>query len=68
MIFYKEYKYHNPIILGRKGNKVDNNIYSFDIETTSYLKLDGVIYNPNDYEKLTSKQRDKVEFYSIMYI
>ena len=68
MIFYKEYKYHDPIILGRKGNKVDNNIYSFDIETTSYLKLDGVIYNPNDYEKLTSKQRDKVEFYSIMYI
>ena len=68
MIFYKEYKYHNPIILGRKGNKVDNNIYSFDIETTSYLKLDGVIYNPNDYEKLTPKQRDKVEFYSIMYI
>ena len=68
MIFYKEYKYHDPIILGRKGNKVDNNIYSFDIETTSYLKLDGVIYNPNDYEKLTPKQRDKVEFYSIMYI
>lgn len=68
MIYYKEYKYHNPIILGRKGKKVDNNIYSFDIETTSYLKLDGKIYNPNDYEDFTPKERDRLELYSIMYI
>ena len=68
MIYYKDYKYHNPIILGRKGNKVDNNIYSFDIETTSYIKLNGKIYNPNCYEDFNQKQKDNAEFYSIMYI
>lgn len=68
MIYYKNYKYHNPIILGRKGKKVDNNIYSFDIETTSYIKLNGNIYNPNCYEDFTQKEKDNSEFYSIMYI
>ena len=68
MIYYKEYKYHNPIILGRKGKKVDNNIYSFDIETTSYIKLNGKIYNASSYEVFTQKEKDISEFYSIMYI
>ena len=68
MIYYKDYKYHNPIILGRKGNKIDNNIYSFDIETTSYIKLNGKIYNASCYEDFTQKQKDLSEFYSIMYI
>ena len=68
MIYYKEYKNHNPLILGRKGKKIDNNIYSFDIETTSYIKLDGVLYNPYDYENFDTKERDRCEFYSIMYI
>lgn len=68
MIYYKEYKYHNPIILGRKGKKVDNTIYSFDIETTSYIKLNGKLYNSSCYENFNQKQRDLSEFYSIMYI
>lgn len=68
MIYYKNYKYHNPIILGRKGNKVDNNIYSFDIETTSYIKLNGKIYNASCYEDFNQKEKDLSEFYSIMYI
>ena len=68
MIYYKEYKYHNPKILGRKGKKVDNNIYSFDIETTSYLKLNDKIYNPNEYENFTEKEKNQLECYSIMYI
>ena len=68
MIYYKNYKYHNPIILGRKGNKVDNNIYSFDIETTSYIKLNGKIYNASCYEDFNQKEKGLSEFYSIMYI
>ena len=68
MIYYKNYKYHNPVIVGRKGKKVDNNIYSFDIETSSYIKLNGKIYNPNCYEDFTQKEKDNSEFYSIMYI
>ena len=68
MIYYKEYVYHSPILVGKGKNKVDNNIYSFDIETTSYIKLDGNIYNASSYESFTSKEREVAEFYSIMYI
>lgn len=68
MIFYKEYKNHNPNVLGRKNKKIDNNIYTFDIETTSYLKLNGKLYDAKSYENFTSKERDLVEFHSIMYI
>ena len=68
MIYYKQYENHIPLILGRKGKKIDNNIYSFDIETTSYLKLDGKIYNASYYEEFNEKQRENLELYSIMYI
>ena len=68
MIYYKEYKYHKPLIIGKKGKKVDNNIYSFDIETTSYLKLNNKLYNASYYENFTKKEKEKVEYYSIMYI
>ena len=68
MIYYKEYKGHSPQVLGRKGKKVDNNIYSFDIETTSYIKLGDKIYNASSYENFTDKEKNICEFYSIMYI
>ena len=68
MIYYKNYEYHEPLIIGKRGKKVDNNIYSFDIETTSYLKLDGKIYNASYYENFNKKEREQVEYYSIMYI
>ena len=68
MIYYKEYKYHKPLILGKKGKKIDNNIYSFDIETTSYLKVNGKIYNASSYENFNKKEKEQVEYYSIMYI
>ena len=68
MIYYKEYKYHKPLIIGKKGKKVDNNIYSFDIETTSYLKLNNKLYNASSYENFNKKEKEQVEYYSIMYI
>ena len=68
MIYYKNYEYHEPLIIGKRGKKIDNNIYSFDIETTSYLKLDGKIYNASYYENFNKKEREQVEYYSIMYI
>lgn len=68
MIYYKSYKNHEPLIIGKRGKKVDNNIYSFDIETTSYLKLNGKIYNASYYESFNKKERERVEYYSIMYI
>jgi len=46
----------------------DNNIYSFDIETTSYFELDGVIYNNLKYEDLTEKEKQRAIMHSTMYI
>ena len=67
MIYYKNYFYHDKLIIGKK-KKVDNNIYSFDIETTSYIKLNGKLYNASYYENFNPKERKEVEYYSIMYI
>lgn len=68
MIHYTEYRYHDRLTIGKGKKVVDNNIYSFDIETTSYLKLNGVLYNSSCYESFTHKERELVQFYSIMYI
>ena len=68
MIYYKKYKYHEPLLTGTKNKKVDNNIYSFDIETTTYIKLKDVQYSPKDYENFTDKEKEQSEFFSIMYI
>ena len=69
MIYYKEYQGHNPLIIGKsKNKKVDNNIYTFDIETTTYIRLNGKQYDSLSYEDFTDKQKEEAEFYSIMYI
>ena len=69
MIYYKEYQGHNPSIMGKtKNKKVDNNIYTFDIETTTYIRLNGKQYDSLSYEDFSDKQKEECEFYSIMYI
>lgn len=68
MIYYKEYKNHDSFIVGRKNARYDNNIYTFDIETTSYFKLNDKLYNASYYEKLTQKEKENCIFHSIMYI
>lgn len=64
---YREYKKHEPLIVGKK-KKIDNNIYTFDIETTSYLILNGKIYDSNSYEKFDDKEKEQCEKHSCMYI
>ena len=46
----------------------DNNIYTFDIETTSYLILDGKQYNTLDYESFSDKEKSLCEKRACMYI
>lgn len=67
MIFYKEYVKHKVNIRGKK-NKFDNNIYTFDIETSSYLILDGKVIPACKYEKLSEKERKRAIKQSCMYI
>lgn len=48
--------------------KVDNNIYTFDIETNSFLELDGEIHPAIDYDHFTKKEQERCIFHSCMYI
>jgi hypothetical protein len=67
MEYWNEYKGHEKQILGKR-KKFDNNIYTFDIETSSYLIIDGRIIPAIEYEKLTEEERKKSLKYSCMYI
>lgn len=67
MLYYKKYMGHDPDIRGKR-NKFDNTIYTFDIETSSYLILDNKIIAGCDYEKLNKQDRDRSIKQSNMYI
>lgn len=67
MKHWSEYRFHIPKIQGKR-NKYDNTIYTFDIETTSYLILDNKIYKASDYLNLTKEEQERCMFQSLMYI
>lgn len=67
MKYYKEFQYHFGDIVGDR-KKVDNTIYSFDIETSSYLILRGRILSAIKYLDLSEEEQNEVEFRSCMYI
>lgn len=64
---WKSYKGHNYELLGNK-KKFDSTIYTLDIETSSYIILDGKVYPAIYYEELTPKERDRCIKQSNMYI
>ena len=64
---WTEYNGHDHVISGRK-EKYDNTIYSFDIETTSYLVLNDLVLPAEDYENLTKKEQQECKKCSCMYI
>ena len=67
MEYWKEYKGHKPVIRGKRI-QYDANIYTFDIETSSYLVLDGKQIPSNEYLNLSKKDRENCEYRSNMYI
>ena len=67
MLYWDHYKGHDPEILGKR-KKIDNTIYTFDIETSSYIILDGVQYESGEYLKLTEQERKRCEYRCCMYI
>ena len=67
MINCKEFQYHFGDIVGEK-KKVDNTIYALDIETTSYLILDGKILPAIKYLELNEQEQQRAIFRSCMYI
>ena len=69
MLYWDKYngKNHVSDIRGKK-KFYDNNIYTFDIETSSYFILDGEIHPPKDYLKLDDKEKERAIKRSHMYI
>lgn len=67
MKYYKEFQYHFGDIVGER-KKVDNTIYSLDIETSSYLILHGRILPAIKYLELKEEEQKLAEFRSCMYI
>lgn len=67
MLYWNKYDGHNGDICGKR-KKFDNTIYAFDIETTSYLILNGKQLNTIKYLELDKKQQEECKFYGLMYI
>ena len=67
MIYWISYKGHEIKSEGRK-KKFDNNIYTFDIETTSYIILDDMQLETDKYLSLSDKEKERCKFYATMYI
>lgn len=67
MQYWTDYVGHQ-VVLDGKRNKYDSTIYTFDIETTSYIVLNGKQLSTIDYLNLSKKEQDLCEKKSIMYI
>lgn len=67
MKYWTEYKGHEVNILGQK-KKIDNTIYTFDIETTSYLMIGSRIISARDYQSLTSDEQEACIKQACMYV
>ena len=67
MKYWTEYKGHEVNILGQK-KKIDNTIYTFDIETTSYLMIGSRIISARDYQSLTSDEQEACSKQACMYV
>lgn len=66
---WKEYNGHIPKIEGKRQDKLyDNTIYTFDIESTSYIILNNKQYNTIEYLNFSEKEKEDCLFYSTMYI
>ena len=67
MKYWDEYIGHETKLKGKR-NKYDTNIYTFDIEVTSYIILDNKVLNASKYLDLTDKEKENSKFQSTMYI
>lgn len=67
MQYWELYKGHSPDIRGTR-KKFDNTIYTFDIETTSYIIYNNQVFPSIKYKDLTKKEQETCEFGTCMYI
>lgn len=67
MKYWIDYEGHDYKLIGQRKPH-DSTIYTFDIETTSYIILYGKQLSPDKYLKLSEKERQDCIFQSTMYI
>lgn len=69
MLYWNKYNGigHKPNIKGKR-KFYDTNIYSFDIETSSYIELNGKVYPALYYDKLSDKDKSSCIKRTHMYI
>lgn len=67
MLYWRNYKGHKTEIAGKK-KKYDTTIYTFDIETSNYLKVNDKIIPGCNYLKLSDEEKDNTIYLSSMYI
>ena len=67
MLHWEKYKDHKSSVVGKR-KKIDNTVYTFDIETTSYLILNNEQLKATEYLKLNNKDRELCEYRCNMYI
>ena len=60
MLYWDKFKEenHKPDIRGKR-KFYDANIYTFDIETSSYYVLDGKVYPAVTYDNLSDKEKQR---------
>lgn len=64
---WREYEYHEIDLRGKR-KFYDNNIYTFDIETSTYIILDGKQYDAKIYDRLDDKDKKRCLLQATMYV
>lgn len=64
MVFWKNYEGNKTDVI----NEYDNTIYTFDIETSTYLILARKQLKPLDYLELTEEEKENAIAQSLCYI
>ena len=67
MLYWTEFYGYDKDIQGKR-KLFDNTIFTFDIETTSYIYLDGKVLNSKEYDNLSKDSKGRAIYQANMYI
>lgn len=68
MRYWKEFDNDFKFNITGKSQKLCEDIFTFDIETSSILNLDGQTLSASIYQDLSKESQERVEFLAFPYI
>ena len=68
MRYWKEFDNDFKFNITGKSQKLCEDIFTFDIETSSILNLDGQMLSASIYQDLSKESQERVEFLAFPYI